>query len=366
MQIKVSRSELSEAVGHVSRALSSGSAGSVATKGIRIDARDGMLHLAAASQDLAISDAVKADFGGESSRVLPGKVFANTIRALPGDEIVMEFDDAKSDVAISAGGAAVELRTITGEQLPPIAEPTGAGFVVDAADFTDALGRVVVAASKDESRPVLTGVLIEASGDAINMVATDSYRLALQTLDSNIGLADGKSVLVPATALAEVVKMFGTADKVTMHFGERNIAVESGPTKLVSQLIAGEYPQYRQVLPSRVDAPAVLSREVLLEAVRRAKVITDELPLRFQFGSQPGVCTVGGASAEVGVISEAIEAAYDGPEITISFNPSYVVEGLGRITTDEVALHMSDPLRPALLLPADGNGFQYVLMPVRV
>lgn len=365
MQITLSRSELVDAISRVSRAVNA-NAGLVATKGIHLNATAEQLHLTATNSEVTIMTAAQAKFEGTGTRLMPARVFGDTIRAMSGDEVTLVFDEAaENDLSIVAGGASVRLSGMKAADFPEIDPPTGDSSFVDAAAFTEALARVTVAASKDQSRPILTGVLLEAHDGAITMVATDSYRLAKQELDATIGLEDGTSVLVPAAAMAEVVRLFGRADKLQLNFGERNMTVTSGDTRLDARLIAGEYPRYRQVVPGTVATPAAFNREALLEAAKRAKAVIGELPLKIQLGVDPGVCTLGGAAQDVGALSENIAVRYDGGEIAISFNPTYLIDGLSQMDADTVQLHLTEPLKPALLVPGDDNGFEYVLMPVR-
>jgi DNA polymerase-3 subunit beta len=224
---------------------------------------------------------------------------------------------------------------------------------------------VVPAASSDDARPILTGVLMAAEPEGLRLVATDSYRLAVRDLPGTTVLAEGQHVLVPSRALAELGRVLGPSDTLTLRLGERDASFEVGGTRLTTVLIEGEFPNYRGLIPTSQPNRLTVGREALLEAVRRVKLLAREAtPVRLAMSAE-GLELVA-VTQDVGQAHESLDAKYEGAELTVAFNPEYLLQGVEVTPGDEVTLETVDALKPALVKSAEHPEFLYLLMPVRV
>ncbi|HVM10948.1 MAG TPA: DNA polymerase III subunit beta, partial [Actinomycetota bacterium] len=231
--------------------------------------------------------------------------------------------------------------------------------------FAQAVGQVVKAASRDEARPILTGVLLEANREGLTMVATDSYRLAVRELSAT-GEGEAKA-LVPERAISEAGRAAATEERaeVRMVLGDSQASFRVGGVTMTSRLIDGEFPNYRQLLPepggNRLTAP----RQELLEAVRRVGLLAREnSPVRLELNALGVRLT--SSSPDLGGAVEVLEASYEGDELTAAFNPTYLGDGLAGVPADRVSLELRDGLKPALLRGEGDDAFTYLVMPVRL
>jgi DNA polymerase-3 subunit beta len=296
--------------------------------------------------------------------VLPAKLTAEIARVLdPGRVEVSITDD---EASITSGRSQFALRAIPAAEFPRLIEPGGEGVTLSAAALADALRQVVIAASTEENRPILTGVNMAAEGDGLRLVATDSYRLAVRDLPGTSFLAEGQSVLVPSTALRELGRLLGGAEDVTVRLGERDAAFELGPVHLVTRLIDGEFPNYRGLIPPSHQHLLTVGRESLLDAVRRVKVVAKEPSTPIKLEMSADGLSLSASAQDVGNAFEQVDAKYEGEDLTVAFNPEYLIGGLDVATGDEVTLETVDALKPALLRSLDSSDFLYLLMPVRV
>jgi DNA polymerase III subunit beta len=197
------------------------------------------------------------------------------------------------------------------------------------------------------------------------MVATDSYRLAVRDLPENEMLAGGQKVLVPSRALNELQRVLATGDDLRVRLGQRDAVFETGSTRLTTRLIEGDYPNYRNLLPSSYPNVLTVGREALLEALRRVKLLAqDATPVRLALGGETLQLTA--ITQDVGNASEEIDATYEGAEMTVAFNPDYLAAGVDAVDTEEITLSTLDPMKPAVVRGVGRDDYLYLLMPVRV
>jgi DNA polymerase III subunit beta len=228
-----------------------------------------------------------------------------------------------------------------------------------------ALRQVVRAASSDDSRPILTGVLLAAEAGGLRLVATDSYRLAMCDIADASVLAEGQSVLVPSRALTEVVKLLAGGDEVSVQLGAREASFTVGTNRLTTRLIEGDFPNYRGLIPANHPNRVTIDRAELLDALRRVRLMAQEsTPVRITMRTDE--IELVAITPEVGEAREILPASYGGQELTVAFNPQYLVDGVEVTPGEQVTLETIDALKPALLRPVDEPGFMYLLMPVRV
>jgi len=329
----------------------------------------GALHdeLVGTDLELTIRVNVPAETEGEGSAVIPARLFAEILQKLEGGRVDVEFEEA--DARIQGGRFAMTLRTLSAAEFPRLPEVAAEGVRVDAAAFAEALRQVVPGASKDDARPILTGVLLTASPDGLRLVATDSYRLALRDLQGVSMLAEGQKVLVAAKGLGEVQRLLtsvGTGE-IDVVLGEREVVFRVGTTEVTTRLIEGEFPNYQQLIPSGYPNRLTVGRDALQAAVNRVRLVgggKDQAPIRLGMSAEG--LELSANAQDVGEAHEAVEAKYEGTELTVAFNSQFLLDGIDAAATDEVVIESIDPLKPAVMKAMDSGDFLYLLMPVRI
>jgi DNA polymerase-3 subunit beta len=331
--------------------------------GLRLSLSGNQLRLTGSDLDLTITTEILVNGDTDGVAVLPAKFAVDIVRSLEGGAIEIETDG--EDARISGGRSNFRLHTIPADEFPNLIDPAGEQVVLQSADLAEGLKQVVRAASTDESRPILTGVLLAAEGQGLRMVSTDSYRLAVRDLPGTTALAEGQTVLVPSRALNELARALHDDTDVTLVLGERDASFAVGELHLTTRLIEGEFPNYRGLIPSSQPNRLHVDRQALLDAVRRVRLMAREnSPVRLTMSQ--GLLELRAVTLDVGEASEQLDAEYDGDELTVAFNPEYLVDGLEVTPGEQVSLETVDSLKPALIRPIGSEDFLYLLMPVRV
>jgi DNA polymerase-3 subunit beta len=331
--------------------------------GIRAQLAGNALQLTGSDTDLTIEVAITVNGEGDGVVVLPGKLAGEIVRALPPGAVAVDIDD--EEATITAGRADFTIRILPAEEYPRLPEPSGDPLTISASNLATALRQVVTAASSDDARPILTGVLLAAEEGGLRLVATDSYRLAVRDLPGAAVLSEGQQVLVPSRALSELARVLAGADNVELRLGERDASFQVGTIRLTTRLIEGEFPNYRGLIPASYPNRLTVGREALLEAVRRVKLMAREAtPVRMVMRTD-GLELVA-ITQDVGQAHEELDAKYEGTELTVAFNPEYLLDGIEVTPGDEVVVSTLDALKPAVIRSTDGGDFLYLLMPVRV
>jgi DNA polymerase III subunit beta len=312
---------------------------------------------------LEVSDAV----AGQA--VIPGRLLLDVIRSLPTDQVSLEYRSAQQDVEVVAGPSKFHLRTLPPEDFPKLPEAPAEGtMTVPAGAFVDTIARVARAASRDETRPHLTGVLVTASGTELRMVATDSYRLSVKETKLEQALEGSLEANVPARTLQELSRIASSAGSETIGVAalENQVVFSVDGVVLSSRLVEGRFPNYQQLLPESYEHELKVSRDELLEVVRRVGLLAQKnAPLRLSFTE--GTLDVSAQTPDVGEASESLPIPFAGEPLEIGFNPEFFREGLESAESDELVLKLISPLRPGLLQSGDeGSGFIYLVMPIRL
>jgi DNA polymerase-3 subunit beta len=251
------------------------------------------------------------------------------------------------------------------DEFPRFEAPGGEAVTLNAESVATALEQVVKAASGDDSRPILTGVLLAAEDDGLRFVATDSYRLAVRDLPGTAILGRDQTVLVPSRALEVTGRLLGDADELTIRLDEREASFKVGDVTVVTRLIEGEFPNYRGLIPTDHPNALVVDRIALIDAVRRVGLLAkDATPVRLAMTGD-GLELIA-ITQDVGQAHETVDATYEGSDLTVAFNPGYLLDGLEVSPGDEVRLETIDSLKPAVIRSVGDDGFLYLLMPVRV
>jgi len=363
LRITCAKDELAQALGVVSRALSTRSSVQILS-GILLEARAGELRLAATDMELSLRASLSAQIEGDGSIVLPGKTLVDIARLLPGDEVTIEHKPAESVVHVTAGTASYTLNTYNPEDFPRLPELEAVStFSVERESLLETIQRVARAASRDESRPVLTGVLVQFGGGKLTMAATDSYRLAVKETTFTGAVPDLEAI-VPGRALQELARVANSGDEVEVGVQENQVLFSTDGVWLTTRRIDGQFPNYRQLLPESFEHELTLPRVELLEVIRRASVMIQRAtPLQLRFAE--GELTVIARTHEVGESQESLPVAYTGDVLEIGFNADFLRDGLELLDSDDVRVKLISPLRPAVI-QGEGDDFTYLVMPIRL
>jgi len=329
---------------------------------LRVTATESGLELIGSDLEITNRVQVPAEVEETGVAVMP-KLLGEIVRRLePGPVTVAVTGD---EAVITAGRFSTSLRLKPAEDYPRLASTEGSGVQLDAAMFAAALRQVVRAASKDDLRPILTGVLLTAHAGGLRLVATDSYRLAVRDLQGVSVLGEGQRVLVAAKGLAEVQRLAGDGE-IEVVLRDRDVVFRTSRAEVTARLIEGDFPNYEQLIPSGYPNRLTVSRESLLDALDRVQIVgqsRDNAAVRMSMSAEGLELTM--SAQDVGNAQEALDAKFEGTELTVAFNPLFLRDGVEAVETNEVALETIDPLKPATLHPVDGGEFLYLLMPVR-
>jgi len=365
MKITATRQALLDSLLIASRAVSARAA-LQALSGIHLSA-DGSPRLRATDMELGLDVALDGSAEGGGQVVLPGRLLVEVARSLPDGQVSLELRESERDVEITAGSSRFHLRTLPADDFPRFPEAEGEPVELPAQALHETIGRVARAASRDEARPVLTGVLVTVEGAELTMVATDSYRLAVKRTELDAAVPESLEANIPARALRELARLIEAAPEEPLQVWlTRNQALfRVGQTALNSRLIDGQFPNYRQLLPESFEHEVKLPRAELLEVTRRVSQLAQRnAALRLSFSE--GELVVSAETPDLGDAREAIPAPFSGELLEIGFNPEFVRDGLESIDAEEVVVKLISPLRPGLLEPADSDDFSYLVMPIRL
>ena len=361
MKFRCDRDALSEALQTVQRAVSS-RPGIPALTGVMMSASGTELVLATTDLEVSARLRLEVQVREEGVALVPARLLAEMVKSF--EQAPVDFEAEGGQARIVCSNYQGTVRCLPAEDFPALQEPGGIRVVVRASELAAGVSQVARAASRDEARPILTGVLLEIGREGVTMVATDSYRLAVRELTAT---AEGEAkALVPERALSEAGRGAGADEKgeAELLVDQSQVAFRTGPLTLTSRLIEGEFPNYRQLLPERYENRLNASRQQLLDAVRRVGLLARESsPVKLEFNAL-GV-RLSSSSPDLGGAIEVVEAKYEGEDLTGAFNPGYLIDGLSATAGDRVEIEIRDGLKPAVLR-GEGESFLYLVMPVRL
>jgi DNA polymerase-3 subunit beta len=339
-----------------------------ALSGVKISAGAVATELLATDMDIGLRVPLAADVERPGDVVLPARLLLDVVRALPAEKATLELRSAEQDVELIAGSATFHLRTLRVEDFPALPGPSDdARVTLPTEAFVQTIARVARSASKDETRPILTGILMSASGQELRMVATDSYRLSVKQTQLEQALPGTLEANVPARALQELVRIAQQLDsaEVAVSVGQNQVVFELGGIVLSSRLLDGQFPNYRQLLPESVEHELRVATQELIEVVRRISLMAQKnAPLRLGF--REGELTISAQTPDVGEASESIPVPFHGEPFEIGFNPEFLRDGLESVESPELILKLISPLRPGLIESPEGADFVYLIMPIRL
>ena len=366
MKISTDKNEFLRHLQTLARVASSRSA-IQALSGVQLCATDAGVELRATDQDLALRIPLAAEVTRPGEIVLPARLLLDVVRQLPAASLSLELRPEQQDVELISGSAQFHLRTLRNEDFPPLPEPIGEGEVsMPAPAFVATVERVSRSASRDETRPILTGVLVSASGADLRMVATDSYRLSVKETVLDAPLNEAFEANVPHRALEELGRLTDDAtDTIAVGVRANQVVFRVNNVTLSSRLIDGQFPNYRQLLPEQFEHELTLDTDELLTVVRRISLMAQKnAQLRLSFAE--GELRISAQTPDVGEASETLPVPFSGEPFEIGFNAEFLTAGLETSGAAQVILKLISPLRPGLLEAADKSGFLYLIMPIRL
>jgi DNA polymerase III subunit beta len=366
LKLSTKREELVSKLSIVSRAVST-RAVTQALSGILVTVSEKGVELASTDGEMGLRTVLEAEVEEPGSSLLPGRLLADLARSLGDANVLIASRESQRDVEIRSGSSNFHIRALPADDFPALPEAAAEPLRIPAGALADTVELVARAASRDDMRPVLTGVFVSAAAEEMTMVATDSYRLAVKRTELQQGIGGELEANIPARALREVGRILanGEVEEVGVSLLSNQAVFTAGPILLNTRLIDGQFPNFRQLLPESFEHDVRLPRSEFLEVTRRISQLAQRnAPLRLSFS--PGELKVSASTPDVGDAEESMPASFDGEELEIGFNPEFLRDGIESVEGDEVMLRLISPLRPGLLQPVDGDDFRYLVMPIRL
>ena len=389
VRLRAAKDDLADAVAWVARSLPTRPTQPI-LRGMVFVAGDEGLEIAGYDYEVSTQIRIAAEISETGRFAVNGKLVSDIVSKLPNKPIDMHYDGTK--VLVTCGKSRFELPAMTLEDYPALPSVPAATGTIDPQLFTEAIGQVAVAAGRDETLPMLTGIRMETEGNMVTMAATDRFRLAVRTFEWNQIPEGNAELLIPAKTLADTARSLdaGSSEPVTLAFGDGSdgravgadglLGILADPRRTTTRLLDAEFPKFRPLLPKQHSSLASVRIDPLREAIRRVSLVADRgAQIRMDFSEGQVVLSAHGD--EAGRAEEVLECAFVGEPLLIAFNPGYLADGLSAIHTDRVVMGFTQPSRPAVLIPEpdelpeageDGmfpnpaTEFTYLLMPVRL
>ena len=364
MKFRISKEDFLQGLSQVQHVVSSKTTLPILSN-VMLEAQDGELRLTTTDLDVGVSGIVKADIEREGSTTLPARKLVGILRELPANEISIEVE-GKDHATIRSGPSFFNIHGWYADEFPRLPDfHESREFRVPQRKLKDGLRKTSYAISNDETRYVLNGIFASFREGKLTLVATDGRRLAMVEEEIEFPQSQEIDIIIPAKAVGEIQRLLGDEGEARLYVSENQIAFEINDAVLVSKLIEGNYPNYRQVIPAKSKERIVLNREEILTTVRRVSLLATDNKLnsvRMSFG--PDNIEVKSSSHDVGEAQENVPVKYSGPEFAIAFNPDFFMQPLNNLDNDEVFLDLTDEISPGVIRVA--GSFLYVLMPMRV
>jgi DNA polymerase-3 subunit beta len=373
MKFKINRDHFSNGLAQVLNVVGSKAAMPILSN-VLIEAEKDSISLTTTNLDLGIRCKIKAEVKEAGSVTLPVKRLATIVRELPNVDV--SFDaTANHQVKIASGGSNFRIMGIGAEEFPKLPDSgDDKSYSLDQAELATMLGNVAYAQSTDETRYILNGVYFNFKEGKLALVATDGRRLALVSKDLPVPATSAGAIILPAKTVAELLRLLGKGEKLTIAFNERRAAfqIETGKESggltdsiyLFSKVVEGNYPNYHQVIPKETHQRIKLERELFLQCVHRAALVTSEKSNSVKIKLSSNLLEITASSPDFGEAHESMAISYSGPDLQVAFNPQFVMDPLRALTKDEVFFELKDEVSPGVFKTLES--FVCVIMPVRL
>jgi len=363
MKFSISKESLQQAINQVQHVVSTRTTLAILSN-VLLRAKDGVLELTTTDLDVGVTCTVPAEVEVEGATTLPARRLSTIVRELPSEEIDFSVDE-KNYASIRSGPSFFKVVGLTSEEFPALPRFDDAReFTLPQAVMRDCLRKTSYAISTDETRYVLNGILFSFKNNALTMVATDGRRLAMVEQEVEFPQSQEIDIIVPTKAVNELARLCGDVGDVVIRVTGSQVGFDLGSSLLISKLIDGNYPNYRQVIPGEAKERIVLEREVFQRAIGRVSLLASDKSNSVKFQFTLGQVEIIASSPDIGEARETIPINYKGKDITIAFNPEFTMAPLRNLSADEITLHLIDDISPGVI--RTGTNFLYVLMPMRV
>ncbi len=376
MKVTVLQENLSRGLSIVSRAVAPRSTLPVLAN-ILIATDEGRLRLSATNLELGITAWIQAKVEDEGATTIPSRTFSDLVNTLPGDQVILNLDTETQTMNILSGASTNDIKGIEADEFPPLTSPDMEGAIqLNVVDFKEMIQQVAFAASSDEARPVLMGVLLTVTGDKITLASADGFRLSVRTATLSAPIQTPISAIIPARALSELARIAGDGDDLISMIvpeGRSQVVFRVKNAELTSQLIEGTFPDYAQIIPTSHKSRTIVSTKALLKACKQAEIFaregTNVARLEIKAADDdmaPSEIEISAQSEETGSNETIVEATVDGIGLLIAFNVKFLREVLEIIKTPNVAIETSASNAPGVIRPIGDDDFTHVIMPMHL
>ncbi len=375
MKVTVLQENLTRGLSAVSRAVSPRSTLPVLAN-VLIATDEGRLRLSATNLEMGITCWIGAKIEEEGSTTVPARMFADLVNTMPDNQVHLNLDTRTQTLHIQSGASKNDVKGIDAQEFPPMPVPDFDNAInISVADFKEMIQQVAFAASTDEARPVLMGVLVSVDKDTVTMAAADGYRLSVRKSTLSAVAPSPVTAIIPARALSELARIASDGEQqvqMVMPKGRGQVVFRVKDAELVSQLIDGTFPDYQQIIPRSHKSRTLVSTASLLKACKQAEIFAREgsnivrLNIKNSGELQPGEVEISAHSEETGKNETLVEATVDGIPLLIAFNVKFLREVLEVIKTPNVAIETSAPNAPGVIKPVGDEHFLHVIMPMHL
>ena len=360
--------DLTNALTNVQKAISTKPASTPILSGIYLAAgEDNILTIQATDYELAIVTKIKANVEQPGKTVISGKFFTDIIKKISGNTINIEMDEETKKVKISSEHAQFTLVTMPHEEFPTIKPLIGSNFIkLNSSNFKDIIKKTTFACSTDESRPLFTGCLFEIQDGLFSMVATDTHRMAIKTMEFT-NITENVKIVIPAKILNEIVRIIGTdeASEITILWQKNEISFAFEEVYIKSRLIDGQFPNYRNVVPSIHTLELKINRAKLADVIERVSLLSSGLYNVMKMSCAGENIIFSTSNPDIGRATEVISAEIVGPEMEVIFNSRFILDIVKHLESDEIIIKLNGPNAAALIENPLDKGYKYVITPVR-
>ena len=364
MRFTCDTNDLNASLSVVSRALAVRSPKPI-LEGILFESCDEGLRLICTDLALGIETVIPATIEEEGRVVLPGKLLCEVVRKLPSGVAEFRISD-RLQTTIRCASSRTTITGLDPVEYPELPQVSGQSFAMPQSTLRDMIARTLFAIAVDESRPILTGCLMEIGREEMRVVALDGFRLAMRR-EMIAGPEQEVSAVVGGKVLGDIAKILGdTEDEVSLCFSRSHVKMSIGGTQIVARLLEGEFIRYRQILPQEWQTRVIIGRSELASAIDRASLIAREGKSNLVCFRIDGEMMTVTSNSEMGDVEEQIRVTTEGKDLTIAFNVRYITDVLKAVSDDEIAMRFNSNVSPCVVCPTEGEGYLYLVLPVRV